>query len=172
MDGVALRDIVSEVRAVVHSPRRRAFEVLVPIDLTTIFRGMGPLPAVSGVEDQVGDWDAVGQTRTVRLADGSSLREELTAFDPPAHFAYTIDRLTGALRHLVHGMKGAWWFEEGSGDDGSPTTAIRWRYAFQPRNAFARPLAVGIIRLFWQRYMVRALALGIEQVEHRTDASP
>jgi hypothetical protein len=144
--------------------------VLVPIDLTTIFRGMAPLPAVSGVEDQIGRWDAVGQTRTVRLADGSSLREELTAFDSPTHFAYTIDDLTGPLRHLVRGMKGAWWFEEEPGNDGSPTTAIRWRYAFLPRSAMARPFAWVIVRLFWRRYMARALALGIEQVQGETEA--
>ena len=60
--------------------------------------GYGPLPAVARVENQTGKWDAVGQTRTIRLADGTTARETLTSYDAPYYFAYTVSDVTGALR--------------------------------------------------------------------------
>jgi hypothetical protein len=48
-----------------HVDRDTTFCFIVPIDLTTIFRGYGPLPAVVGTTDQTGAWDAAGQSRTI-----------------------------------------------------------------------------------------------------------
>jgi hypothetical protein len=47
-----------------HVDRDSTFCFIAPIDLTTIFRGYGPLPAVVGTTDQTGAWDAAGQSRT------------------------------------------------------------------------------------------------------------
>lgn len=58
-----------------------AFGQIVPIDLSSIFTGYGPLPAVMQTRDQSGAWDAAGRTRTVAFADGSSARESLTTYD-------------------------------------------------------------------------------------------
>ena len=41
-------------------------------------RWYGPIPPIKQVLDQTGDWGAVGQTRTVALVGGGSMREELT----------------------------------------------------------------------------------------------
>jgi hypothetical protein len=41
-----------------HVDRDTTFCFIAPIDLTTIFRGYGPLPAVVGSIDQTGAWDA------------------------------------------------------------------------------------------------------------------
>ncbi len=71
------------VRASVRAPREVAFETLVPIDLTSIMRGYAFLPAVVAVDGQDGPWNARGQTRTLRLADGNTLREELTEHRKP-----------------------------------------------------------------------------------------
>ncbi|HEY2160292.1 MAG TPA: hypothetical protein VGH24_03225 [Solirubrobacteraceae bacterium] len=86
-----------------------------PIDLAKIFRGFGPLPAVVGTRDQTGAWDHVGARRVVELADGSEVREELTAYEAPAHFAYRVSGFSGPLRRLVSHADGAWWFSEREG---------------------------------------------------------
>src|SRR4051812_22571665 len=79
----------------------RAFGVIAPIDLTRIFRGFGPLPAVTGTREQTGGWDHAGATRVVELADGSEAREEITAYAAPMHFAYRLAGFSGPLRTLV-----------------------------------------------------------------------
>ena len=59
-----------------------AFSGTVPIPLPTLFhRWYGPIPPIKEVRDQTGDWDAVGQTRTVVLTGGGSMREQLTSYD-------------------------------------------------------------------------------------------
>ena len=74
------------------------FNHIAPIDLTTIFTGYGLLPAVVGVRDQTGAWDAAGQTRTVTLSDGSSAQESLTKYESPDSFGYNRRRLHGRPR--------------------------------------------------------------------------
>ena len=68
----------------------RVFEYVLPVDLSTVIKRWGPLPGVKGTRDQSGTWDHVGATRTVLLEDGSSGKEELTAYNPPHHFGYTL----------------------------------------------------------------------------------
>ncbi|WP_410210833.1 hypothetical protein [Aquirhabdus sp.] len=77
------------------------FDHIVPIDLTKIFTGYGPLPAVIGTQHQTGAWDAAAQTRTVLLSDDSSAQEQLTGYDHPHYFSYTVSGFTGILRHLA-----------------------------------------------------------------------
>jgi hypothetical protein len=59
--------------------------------LPTLFRRWyGPIPPISRVLNQTGDWDAVGQTRTVALTEGGSIREELTHIDAPYSFTLSV----------------------------------------------------------------------------------
>jgi hypothetical protein len=51
------------------------FAAIVPIELTHVFTGLGPLPAVVGNREQTGAWDHVGATRVVELSDGSEASE-------------------------------------------------------------------------------------------------
>jgi hypothetical protein len=64
-----MKAISATVEADVRANQAAAFEHIVPFDLTSIFAGYGPLPAVTGTQHQVGAWDTAGQTRTVRLSD-------------------------------------------------------------------------------------------------------
>ena len=98
----SLKPIVIEVQGLVAAPIETVYDVFRPIDLTTIMLGYGPLPPVAGVEDQTGDWDGVGESRIIRLADGHGMLETLTAVDPPHGFSYTLSDLTNVLRFLVH----------------------------------------------------------------------
>lgn len=146
------------VEAIVRRPPAATFDVVAPIDLTSVFHGYGPLPAVTGVRDQTGGWDHVGATRTIELADGSTAAEELTAFERPDYFAYRI-AFDSALGRLVHGARGEWWFEaEGE------TTRLRWRYTFEPRR-LTRPVIALVIAPLWRRYAERGVARVIAEVE-------
>lgn len=156
-----MRSTAAEVRATVKVSPEQAFGHIVPIDLSTIFTGHGPLPAVSGTCKQTGPWDAAGQTRTVLLSDGSSAQEALTAYRYPSHFAYTVNGFTGILRLLATEARGEWWFEPEPATQG---TAIRWRYEFVSRKTWLEPLVCGLTQWLWRGYMRRALGLSVAQV--------
>jgi hypothetical protein len=143
--------------------REVAFERIAPIDLTTIFAGYGPLPAVTGVEEQTGAWDAAGQTRTVLLSDGSSARESLTNYEHPHYFGYTVSEFTGTLGLLASSATGEWWFI-GVGPD---RTRIKWRYTFNAKSAFAAPILWIITHVLWRGYMRSALKLSVQQLEDK-----
>jgi hypothetical protein len=158
-----LKPIVAEVRGQIPADRETVFDVLAPIDLTTIMKGYGPLPAVVGVEDQTADWDSIGESRVIRLADGHGMVETLTAVDRPSHFAYTIGGLTNVLRLLVSSFRGAWYFEEAGRVASTPIVNARWRYEFESRSFLTWPLTWLIVKSFWRPYMENALALASAQ---------
>jgi hypothetical protein len=130
-----------------------AFEQIVPIDLTSIFEGYGPLPSVTGIENQVGNWDASGQTRTVHLSDNSSVQERLTKCEHPQYFSYTVSGFTGLLGFLTTSANGEWWFSVNS----SGQTMIEWRYTFNARSVLAVPILWLITHLLWRNYMNQAI---------------
>ena len=136
------------------------FARTVPVDLSRIFTGWGPLPAVKTTFRQTGAWDAAGQTRTVQLSDGSEAQEHLTAYAVPFSFAYTVTPRTGPLSLLVGHARGVWWFLPAS----QGGTEIWWRYEFQPRSAWAWPVLLAVAAL-WERYMTRALTLLVQLLE-------
>jgi hypothetical protein len=148
-----------------HVDRDSTFCFIAPIDLTTIFRGYGPLPAVVGTTDQTGAWDAAGQSRTILLSDGSRAREELTNYSRPRHFSYIVSGFRGTLRFLTIRARGEWHFEEQSGG-----TSVRWVYTFEARSVFAFPLLFAVIRPLWQAYMRKVLREALTQLE--ASASP
>ena len=137
-----------------------AFAAIAPVDLTRIFTGMGPLPAVVGTRDQTGAWDHVGATRTVQLSDGSEAREAITAYEAPAHFGYRLDAFTGPLRLVAEGADGAWWFSAA----GAGGTDVRWTYVFAPR-AGRRWLVRAAVAPLWRAYARRVLARAIAAAE-------
>lgn len=165
-----MKGIVAQIEGRIPVALDTVFDVFAPVDLTTIMRGHGPLPAVIAVEDQSGAWNEIGESRIVRLSDGGALLETLTAFDRPRHIAYTINELTNALRFLVSEFHGAWFFEEGQmlledavGSGGAPVVIARWRYEFVSRSFLAWPLVWLVVTCFWKPYMVKALDLAARQ---------
>jgi len=137
-------------------PPARVFEQVAPIDLTAIFKGWGPLPAVTGTRDQTGDWDHVGVSRAVLLADGSSAREELVAYNPPHHFGYKLT-FGGRFGAVVSDAAGTWWFKPAAGGG----TEVEWTYAFAPRPGAGLLVSLGLAPL-WRRYAAQVLARGAE----------
>lgn len=149
--------IVIEVRGRVPVAIETVFDVFLPIDLTTIMLGHGPLPGVAAVEDQTGDWNSIGESRILRLADGHGMLETLTRVDRPRGFGYTLSNLTNVLRLLVHRFHGTWSFDDISGPNEPPLVQAVWRYEFDVRSALTRPLSWLILTLFWRPYMASAL---------------
>ena len=166
-----MKAIVAEVRGQIAADIETAFDVLMPIDLCTIMRGYGPLPAVEGVENQTGLWDSIGESRIIRLADGSGMLETLTVVDRPRHFAYVISEQTNALRFLVASFQGAWTFEQAVAVEATPIVNAIWRYEFKPRSILTRPLAWLIVKRYWQPYMAAAFARAALRVTEVCDAS-
>lgn len=146
----------------VEASREKTFLHIVPIDLTSIFTGYGPLPSVTKTLNQTGPWDAAGRTRNVVFSDGSTARETLTSYEYPSRFAYRITELTGVLRLLASEARGEWWFEE---VPGRSATSVRWRYEFISRSVMLKPLVSLFTRSLWRGYMVKALRLSKAQVE-------
>ncbi|BCO34703.1 SRPBCC family protein [Mycobacterium heckeshornense] len=129
-----------------------AFAGTLPRPLPTIFRRWyGPIPPVKRVHDQVGKWDAAGQTRTVVLVGGGSMREQLTSVDPPRSFGYTLTDIKGPMAPLVDLVEGEWTFTPvGTG------TVVAWRWTLHPRSPLAA-LALPILGRLWKGYARRAL---------------
>ncbi len=164
---MCLKPIVIEVHGQVPARIETVFDVFMPIDLTKIMQGYGPLPAVAAIEDQTGHWDSIGESRIIRLADGNAMLETLTAVDRPRGFSYTLSNPTHALRFLVSRFHGRWQFESVARDDlprGEPEVVrVRWRYDFEPRFRLVRPIAALILARYWRPYMERALELAARE---------
>jgi hypothetical protein len=75
------------------TPPQHAFKVNVPIDLSLVFKGWGPFPAVVGVQNQTGAWDHVGASRNPVLSDQTTANETLTEYTVGHSFAYEVTGL-------------------------------------------------------------------------------
>jgi hypothetical protein len=133
-----------------------AFRGTAPIPLPTLFhRWYGPIPPIKEVRDQTGDWDAVGQTRTVALTGGGSMREQLTSHDPPNSFGYRLSDVKGPLAPLVDHVEGLWTFEPvGTG------TKVTWQWTIYPKSSLAAPIlpVFGKLWLGYARQSLEALS--------------
>jgi hypothetical protein len=138
--------VVDESR-VVSVPAEQAFHRTLPAPLPAVFsRRHGVFPPVKEVREQTGAWDGAGQTRTVRLAGGASMREELTRVDPPRSFGYRLTKVTGPMALLVDHVVGEWIFTPVAGG-----TEITWRWDIHPKS----PLTSRALPLFgrmWKGY--------------------
>ncbi|HZQ31445.1 MAG TPA: SRPBCC family protein [Mycobacterium sp.] len=131
---------------------QQAFDGTLPMPLPTLFRRWyGPIPPISQVLNQTGDWDAVGKSRTVLLKGGGSMREELTQMDPPKAFGYILSDIRGPMSPLVNRVDGTWLFAP-AGDG----TTVTWRWTIHPRSRFAAP-ALPVFGRLWRGYARRAL---------------
>jgi hypothetical protein len=129
-----------------------AYSGTLPLPLPLLFRRWyGPLPPIKEVRGQAGEWGTPGQTRTVALSGGGTMREELLRTDAPGSFAYRLTDITGPLALLVDHIDGEWAFAPvGTG------TAVTWNWTIFPAAASRRPALVLVGKL-WQGYARNAL---------------
>lgn len=75
----------------------KAFRMIVPIDLTSVFHRVAPFPGVKSVANQTEEWDHVGPTRNPQFDDGSQVDEQLTEYTEGSSFAYQLTGFTNVL---------------------------------------------------------------------------
>ncbi|HZC72642.1 MAG TPA: SRPBCC family protein [Jatrophihabitans sp.] len=130
-----------------------AFDTVLTTPLESIFnRRHGPIPAVRATEGADGEvWGRAGQLRTIRLADGGSMREELISVERPGAFTYTLRDVTGPLKPLASHVDGRWSFTvAGTG------TRVGWQWTMHPRSRAVSPVLPIFARL-WRGLAVQAL---------------
>jgi len=117
--------------------------------LPKVLTGYGPLPAVVRTSENTGPWDRPGSARLIHLADGSTVREQVTDFDSPRYFAYRVwDFGNPIIKRLAEEARGEWTFVSAPGG-----TLVTWTYTFTAKsNLTAVPLS-GITQLLWRGYM-------------------
>ncbi|HYG27254.1 MAG TPA: SRPBCC family protein [Caulobacteraceae bacterium] len=137
-------------RAVLPTGLESAFDFIVAEDvLPKILTGYGPLPAIVGTSEVTGPWDEPGSQRIIHMADGGTVREQVTQIERPRHFAYRVwDFSNPLVAALSSGARGEWWFEPHAGG-----THVTWRYTFVARSRLAAlPLRL-IVALLWSGFM-------------------
>ena len=129
-----------------------AFKGTLPLPLPVLFsQWYGPIPPIKAVRDQTGEWDAAGQTRTVVMVGGGSMREELTNVDAPRSFGYRLSNIKGPLAPLVGSVEGKWSFTAtGTG------TTVTWQWILHAKSGMTAP-ALPVFGRIWKGYARRAL---------------
>ena len=129
----------------------RAFDEVLPYDLPLLFdRRYLAVPPIKSVRDQGGAWGTVGQTRTIALADGGTMRETLTEVSRPARFGYGISDVTGPMKPLIRSLEGVWAFEPaGTG------VRVTWSWTVHPAGRLGSA-AMPAFRRMWQGYARQA----------------
>ena len=122
----------------INAPIDSAFNYIVPVDLSHIFKKYKNLPAIIKT-DETEKWIKAGLTRTVYFEDGSTSKETLLTVVPHSSFSYKIENFTSQLRFLAKRIEGDWIFT----DLNNGQTKIEWTYKIAPKNFFTR----GIINL-------------------------
>lgn len=144
--------IVSASRAVPLAIEE-TFERTLTTPLQCLFsRRYGVLPAIKSADGFTDPWgSAVGQSRTIRTADGGSMRETLLQVDAPRSFAYQLASITGPMVALAASVEGRWSFEPvGTG------TRVTWSWTVRSANA-AGSLALPAFGRMWRGYARQAL---------------
>ncbi|NGM67129.1 SRPBCC family protein [Sphingobacterium sp. SGR-19] len=123
----------------INAPIDNAFNYIVPVELSRIFKKHKNLPAIIKTDEKE-KWFKAGLTRTVYFEDGSTSKETLLTVVPHTSFSYRIEDFTSQLRFLAKRIEGDWIFN----DLGNGQTKIEWTYKIVPKNIFAR----GAVNLF------------------------
>jgi hypothetical protein len=144
---------VEESRTVSGTPEQ-VYDAVITAPLPEIFKHRHVvMPPIVKVTGQEGEWGGtVGQTRTIHLSDGGSVKETLVESGRPARSAYTITELKGPLKLLVSEAEGQWRFEAVG-----ERTRVTWAWTLHPTNAVTARL-LPVIGLFWHGYATMALA--------------
>lgn len=128
-----------KVEATIQCPTEYAFNYIVPVSLSHIFKRYKKLPAIVRT-DESETWIKQGLSRTVYFEDGTTAKESLLTVTPYCSFSYKIENFTSRLRFLSKRVDGDWVFT----DAGNGQTKIEWTYRIAPKNFIAR----GIINAF------------------------
>lgn len=121
-------------------------------NLARYFTGLAPL--IPAIVDASIDGDGVmreGALRSVKLSDGTRIRERILGFEAPRLHRYDMAEMNPLQRAMCTNMVSEWRFEE-AGD----STRVVWTYAIHPKGPLTRPLAWAVSKLF-RRAMQRCI---------------
>ncbi|MEO8750231.1 SRPBCC family protein [Dermatophilaceae bacterium Sec6.4] len=129
------------------------FQRTLTAPLSQLFsRRYGVLPVIRSTTGFIEPWgSAVGQSRTIRTADGGSMLETLLQVDAPRSFAYQLGSITGPMVVLAASVEGTWSFEPvGTG------TRVTWSWTVRAANGVGA-LALPAFGRMWRGYARQAL---------------
>jgi hypothetical protein len=119
----------TKVIMTINAPTTSAFNYIVPVDLSHIFKRYKQLPAITNTSVKEG-WTKPGLTRIVYFEDGSIAQESLLTVISNTSFSYKIENFTSQLRFMAKRIEGDWQFI----DLGNGQTKIEWTYKVVPKN--------------------------------------
>ena len=137
-------------QAVIPGTPQAVFEFIAAEDvLPKVLTGYGPLPAVVKTSENTGPWTVAGSARLIHLADGSTVREQVTHFEPSKRFAYRVWEFGNPIiSSLATGARGEWTFAPTAGG-----TLVTWTYTFTAKNGVAAMPLSAITQILWRGYM-------------------
>lgn len=130
----------TKVSILVNTSVDSAFNYIVPIDLSHIFKKYKRFPAILKTDEKE-VWIKPGLTRTVYFEDGTTAKESLLTVVRDNSFSYQIEDFTSQLRFLAKRVEGNWQFTELENGQ----TKIEWTYKVIPKNFMARFIIKSII---------------------------
>jgi hypothetical protein len=120
--------------------QKQAFNYILPVSLSSIFRRYKFFPAVIKT-NETQSWNKPGLMRTVFFDDGTTAIEHLTTVRNFEYFDYVVTRFTSLLRFLIVEILGSWKFET-DGDN----TEIIWKYELVAKNAMSEWVLQNILK--------------------------
>lgn len=144
------------------------FEFITAEDvLPKLLTGYGPLPAVVGTSGHAGPWDRPGSERTIHLADGTTVREQVSRHASPGFFAYRVWSFGNPIiRTLAEEARGEWTFT--AAPEG---TEVSWTYAFSAKSGWTAVPLRAIVQILWRGYMDVCLDNAVRIMGERVDRS-
>ncbi len=118
---------------IVSTTSDKAFNYIVPVDLSHIFKKYKRFPAIIKTDENEA-WIKPGLTRTVYFEDGTTAKESLLTVVQSKSFSYQIENFTSQMRFLAKRVEGSWLFTELENGQ----TKIEWTYKVIPKNVAAR----------------------------------
>jgi hypothetical protein len=122
--------------------------------LPRTFRGFGPIPAILRVSVEGGGPIVVGAVRLIEASDKSTMRELVTAHEPPWLHAYGLEGIAPPLSLLVRRGESEWRFEDINDGRG---TRMTWTYRFHLTTPLVFPLTFPLLKIFMHGALRRCL---------------
>lgn len=124
-----------KITMIINAPVDSAFNYILPVDLTHIFKRYKRFPAVIKT-NETEFWNKAGLTRTVFFEDGTTAQETMLLVIPNKSFSYKIEKFTSPFKNLAKKVDGEYVFT----NLGNGQTEILWTYKIIPKNFFARAI--------------------------------
>lgn len=153
-----------KITMIINAPIDSAFNYILPVDLTHIFKKYKRFPAIIK-SNETEFWNKAGLTRTVFFEDGTTAQETMLSVIPSKSFSYKIEKFTSPLRNLAKKVDGEYVFT----DLGNGQTQIVWTYKIIPKNFFARTIIKVAILKDLKVLLTNALTILKNDLEGKID---